>query len=50
MDLNNNNNNYVENTSLELPIIKDGVKGLGDLWDCHTSKRVGFNLFGKSFT
>ncbi|CAG8480116.1 24027_t:CDS:2 [Dentiscutata erythropus] len=41
---------FVENSSFSLPYIQDGVYGLGDLWDCNLSKRVGFNLFTENFT
>ncbi|RUP48911.1 hypothetical protein BC936DRAFT_143662 [Jimgerdemannia flammicorona] len=38
---------YVEDMSFTFPKLKDGVCGLGDLWDCHLSKPSGSNLFTK---
>lgn len=39
---------YVEENSLTIPVLKDGVTRLGDLWDCHQSKYVGENLFDRN--
>src|SRR5271156_5561852 len=39
---------YVEDQVLFLPQLKHGVKGIGDLWNCQTSKPAGRNLFGES--
>jgi hypothetical protein len=36
---------YVEDQTLIIPVLKDGVKTLEDLWDCNQSKYVGENLF-----
>jgi hypothetical protein len=36
---------YVEDHTLTIPVLKDGVTRLGDLWDCNQSKYVGENLF-----
>jgi hypothetical protein len=36
---------YVEDQSLIIPVLNDGVTSLGDLWDCNQSKYVGENLF-----
>ena len=38
---------YVQDTWLELPVIENGVTGLGDLWECRESKPLHFNLFQK---
>jgi hypothetical protein len=38
---------YVEDSSITIPVLKDGVTRLGDLWNCHDSKFVGANLFNQ---
>jgi hypothetical protein len=38
---------YIEETFLELPVIENGVVGLGDLWNCRESKPLHLNLFSK---
>jgi hypothetical protein len=42
------NKRYFEDDTHILPVITGGPIGLGDLWNCQTSKRVGFNLFGNT--
>ncbi len=39
---------YVENSSFDLPITKNGVQSLGDLWDCRSSSCLNLNLFSKN--
>jgi hypothetical protein len=39
---------YVEDQTLVIPVLKDGVTRLGDLWDCNESKYVGENLFNQN--
>lgn len=41
---------YVERKPLTLPSNVDGLTAIGDLWNCHDSTRVGYNLFGCSLT
>jgi hypothetical protein len=36
---------YIEDERIVLPILKDGVTRLGDLWDCNKSESIGENLF-----
>ncbi|XP_061435665.1 uncharacterized protein LOC133360810 [Lethenteron reissneri] len=43
----NENNVYMEDVTIVLPITENGVCGLGELWDCHRSKSTHHNLFGK---
>ena len=38
---------FMETMTIQLPIIENGVKQLGDLWDCRTSAFVNQNLFVK---
>jgi len=39
---------YIEDSTIRLPAIKDSINSLGDLWDCRSSKPVNFNLFSKN--
>ena len=39
---------YMEDTSFELPVRKNGVQGLGDLWNCRESVPLNLNLFSKN--
>ncbi|KAG4072854.1 hypothetical protein HA402_002597 [Bradysia odoriphaga] len=39
---------YIEDQQLTLPTIENGVYRLGDLFNCRTGKRRGFNLFGRN--
>ncbi len=39
---------YIEDNYIILPLLKDGVTRLGDLWDCHESKFFGENLFSQA--
>jgi hypothetical protein len=38
---------YIEDNTITITAIKDGVKRLGDLWDCTQSKYAGKNLFSQ---
>jgi hypothetical protein len=38
---------FIEDNCLELPVIENGVVGLGDLWNCQESKPLHLNLFKK---
>jgi hypothetical protein len=38
-------NVYIEDTTITIPVLKDGVHRIGDLWNCRESKIVGENLF-----
>jgi len=39
-------NSYVEDETFVLCNVQNGPTKIGDLWNCHTSKAVGFNIFG----
>ena len=41
---------YVEDQPLVLPNVEGGPTGIGDLWNCHTSKSVKWNLFGRQLS
>src|ERR1700733_13750116 len=36
---------YVEKSLFRSPTFENGVRGLGDLWNCRNSQSVGHNLF-----
>ncbi|XP_061434127.1 uncharacterized protein LOC133359660 [Lethenteron reissneri] len=36
---------YMEDVTIVLPIVKNGVSGLGELWNCHSSETTHQNLF-----
>ncbi|XP_075910970.1 uncharacterized protein LOC116956927 [Petromyzon marinus] len=38
---------YMEDVTIVLPIVKNGVSGLGELWNCHSSETIHQNLFKK---
>ncbi|CAN0210923.1 unnamed protein product [Lampetra planeri] len=38
---------YMEDVTIVLPIVKNGVSGLGELWNCHSSETTHQNLFKK---
>nr|XP_032834726.1 interferon-induced very large GTPase 1-like [Petromyzon marinus]XP_032834728.1 interferon-induced very large GTPase 1-like [Petromyzon marinus] len=38
---------YMEDVTIVLPIVKNGVSGLGELWNCHSSETTNQNLFKK---
>ena len=42
------NKSYIEDSSFELPVLKNGVQGLGDLWDCRESAPLHLNLFSNN--
>ncbi|CAN0125911.1 unnamed protein product [Lampetra fluviatilis] len=41
---------YMEDITIVLPIVKNGVSGLGELWNCHSSETTHQNLFKKQLT
>ncbi len=36
---------FIEDCMITIPVLKDGVTRIGDLWDCQKSKIVGENIF-----
>jgi hypothetical protein len=41
-------NIFIEDNTITLPVLKNGVTRIGDLWDCHRSVIVGENLFNQN--
>jgi hypothetical protein len=39
------NQTYIEDCTITIPVLKDGVTRIGDLWNCRESKTIGENIF-----